>query len=372
MGLHLIPNNLNIDFVGLRKISYILSIVLILAGVVSLASNGGPRYGIDFAGGTIAQVRFQQPVTEDALKSALEETGHPGLVVQSFGNDRGLTYLIRVSSTDAKSSQIRDDILVALGKNLPDNPFELQRLESVGPKVGADLRSKAVEAMYFATLIIAIYISGRFEHRWVAAALMAASLAGGMYLLELVGVPKAYLVLAAMIMTIVLCWKLKLIFAMGAIVSILHDVLITVGIFSLMGKEFDLTIIAALLTVVGYSLNDTVIVYDRIRENLHDHRGEKFSVIINRSINQTLSRTVLTSGTTLIVITSLLLFGGGIIHDFALVMFLGVFIGTASSMFVASPILLVFGDTVVAQAEAEEKAKAQAEIKAKSRGISRV
>ena len=372
MGLHLIPNNLNIDFVGIRRISYILSILLILAGAISLAVKGGPRYGIDFAGGTVAQIRFQHSIQEDTLKKALAEIGHPGLVVQSFGNDGGFTYLIRVSSTDAKSSEIRDDILAALDKNTPGNPLEIQRLESVGPKVGADLRSKAVEAMYFATLIIAIYISGRFEHRWVVAALMAASLAGGMYLLELAGVGKAFLVLAAMLMTVVLCWKLKLIFALGAIVSILHDVLITVGIFSLLGKEFDLTIIAALLTIVGYSLNDTIIVYDRIRENLHSCRGEKLSVIINRSINQTLSRTVLTSGTTLIVITSLLLFGGGIIHDFALVMFIGVFVGTASSMFVASPVLLVFGDTVVAQAEAEEKAKAQAEIKAKARGISRV
>lgn len=184
MGLHLIPNNLNIDFVGIRRISYVLSIVLILAGAVSLAIKGGPRYGIDFAGGTVAQIKFQHSIQEDALKKALEEIGHPGLVVQSFGNDGGFTYLIRVSSTDAKSSEIRDDILAALDKNTPGNPLEIQRLESVGPKVGADLRSKAVEAMYFATLIIAIYISGRFEHRWVVAALMAASLAGGMYLPE--------------------------------------------------------------------------------------------------------------------------------------------------------------------------------------------
>jgi preprotein translocase subunit SecF len=197
-------------------------------------------------------------------------------------------------------------------------------------------------------------------------------LAGGMYVLEWTGLGKAVLVLASMVLTVVLCCRLKLIYALGAIVSILHDVFITVGIFVLLGKEFDLTIIAALLTVVGYSLNDTIIVYDRIRENLHASKGDKLSDIINHSINQTLSRTVLTSGTTLIVIVSLLVFGGGIIYDFSLVMFIGVFVGTASSMFVASPILLLFGDTVVAQAEAEEKAKAKAEAKARSRDIARV
>lgn len=346
MGLHLIPNNLSIDFVGMRRISYILSILLILAGAVSLGMRGGPRYGIDFAGGTIAQVKFEKAIEEDAIKAALEKIGHPGLVVQSFGNDGGHTYLIRVSSTDAKPSQIRDDILKALDENTPGNPLELQRLESVGPKVGADLRSKAVEAMYFATLLIAIYISGRFEHRWIVAVLMAAALAGGMYLLELVGVGKAFLVLAATILTVVLCWKLRLIFALGAIVSILHDLLITVGLFSIMNKEFDLTIIAALLTIVGYSLNDTIIVYDRIRENLRNDMVSAFPDIINHSINQTLSRTILTSGTTLLVIISLLIWGGGIIFDFALVMFIGVFVGTASSIFVASPILMAFSDSI--------------------------
>ncbi len=371
MGLHLVPNNLNIDFVGVRKIAYALSILLILAGVISLAVKGGPRYGIDFAGGTIAQVKFEKPIADEKLKDILDSLQLPGLVVQSYGDDGGHSYLVRVSNTDISGTVLRDKVTTVLAEKLSDNPVDIQRLESVGPKVGADLRSKAVEAMYFATLLIAIYISGRFEHRWVVAALMAGGLAGGMYLLEMIGVGKALLVLAATVMTIVLCWRLRLIFAMGAIVSILHDVLITVGLFSIMDKEFDLTIIAALLTIVGYSLNDTIIVYDRIRENLQHRHGERLSVVINKSINQTLSRTVLTSGTTLIVISSLLFFGGGIIHDFALVMFIGVFVGTASSMFVASPILLVFGDTVLAKADDEQRAKLEAEKKAQARARAR-
>ena len=234
------------------------------------------------------------------------------------------------------------------------------RLESVGPKVGADLRSKAVEALYYAVLLIAIYISGRFEQRWFVAAAMAVGLAGSMYLLGLVGVPKSFLVLIATIVMVLLCWRLKLVYALGAVISILHDVFITVGLFALMGKEFDLTIIAALLTIVGYSLNDTIIVYDRIRENLQAKKIGKLSDLINKSVSQTLSRTVLTSLTTLIVVTSLLQFGGGIIHDFALVMFIGVVVGTYSSIFVASPILLFFGDTVVAQAEAARQEREDA------------
>ena len=362
MGLHLIPHDLNINFVGIRKAAYAVSLAFLLVGLGYLIFQGGPRYGIDFAGGTIAQVKFSKPVTEDALKTTLSALEKQGLVVQRFGDSEGHSFLIRVSNAEISSSIMRDTLLTAFSTDLADNPADLQRLESVGPKVGADLRSQALEAMYFATLLIAIYISGRFEQRWFIAAAMAGVLAGSMYILELLGMGKALLVFAATFVTVLLCWRLKLVFAMGALVSMLHDVCITVGLFALMGKEFDLTIIAALLTVIGYSLNDTIIVYDRIRENLIAHRGDKLSDIINASINQTLSRTVLTSGTTLFVVGSLLIFGGGIIHDFALVMFIGIIVGTLSSIFVASPILLIFGDTVIAQSE---KAQLQREHAAK-------
>ena len=359
MGLHLIPNDLNIDFVGYRKVAYGLSILLILAGFASILFKGGLTYGIDFAGGATVQIQFAQPISDETLKKSLESANLPGLAVQQYSED-GTEYLLRVSVEEESSTSIRESVQKALDTHLQGVNFEILRLEMVGPKVGADLRAKALQAMYVAILIISIYISGRFEYRWFTAGFIAVALIGSMYVLEnFLGVGQEYLVAAALVLTVILCWRFKLIFALGAIVSILHDVLIIVGVFSLMNKEFDLTIIAALLTVVGYSLNDTIIVYDRIRENLRGNETTPLSVIINRSINQTMSRTVLTSLTTLIVIGALLIWGGGIIHDFALVMFLGVFIGTASSMFVASPVLLAFGDTVISHAHREQDRRAR-------------
>ncbi len=345
MGLYLIPGNLNIDFVGFRKISYIVSIAVILVGMASLVIKGGPSYGIDFAGGMTVQIKFEKPISDESLKKALEGANLPGLAVQRFGTDE-LSYLLRLSAMDESATGAGNAVKEIIANSLPDHSFEIQRLEMVGPKVGADLRSKAVEALYFAILMISIYISGRFEHRWVTSAAMAIGLGGSMFGLSALGFDKFLLVFLVIIATLLLCWRLRLIFALGAVVSILHDILITVGIFSLLNKEFDLTIIAAILTVVGYSLNDTIIIYDSIRENLRKQTGDSISIILNKSINQTISRTVLTSGTTLMVVLALLIWGGGIIHDFALVLFIGIFVGTYSSMFVATPILLLFGDDI--------------------------
>ena len=345
MGLHLIRNDLNINFVGLRKISYILSVVIILIGLASVVVKGGLQFGIDFAGGATVQVKFAKPISDEQLKKSLDGSALPGLVIQQMGTD-DTTYLLRISTAEETSTGIGQIVKDSLDTKLGGAQYEIQHLKMVGPKVGADLRAKALEAMYYAILLIAIYVSGRFEYRWVTAGIVACVLGGTMFGLGYLGFNKVYLVLAAVVMTIVLCWRCKLVFALGAVVSILHDVLITVGLFSLMNKEFDLTIIAALLTLVGYSLNDTIIVYDRIRENLRNDMVSSFPDIINHSINQTLSRTILTSGTTLLVIVSLLIWGGGIIFDLALVMFIGVFVGTASSIFVASPILMAFSDSI--------------------------
>jgi protein-export membrane protein SecF len=352
MGLHLIRNDLNIDFVGLRKIAYAISIILILMGIASLVVKGGPRYGIDFAGGATIQIKLAQPITDEDLKKNLAGSGLPDLVVQQFGKDN-IDYLLRISVGDETSSGIEGQVRQALDASLGGAQYEIQRTEMVGPKVGADLRGKAVEAIYYSILLIAFYISGRFEYRWLTAGIIAAVLGGTMFGIEYVcglfGLPepnKVWLTFAAITITIILCWRFGLIFALGAIISMLHDVLITVGLFSLMDKEFDLTIIAALLTLVGYSLNDTIVVYDRIRENLSRDTVTPLSTILNQSINQTLSRTVLTSGTTLFVVVALMIWGGGIIYDFALVMFMGIIIGTLSSIFVASPVLLAFSNSI--------------------------
>jgi preprotein translocase subunit SecF len=355
MGLQIIRPDTNINFIGSRKLAFIISAAVILIGLGSLLIKGGPSYGIDFAGGIIVQVKFEKQTELDKLKEALGKTNLPEAIVQQFGMESDHEYLIRISQSDIPSNTVRQEIEESFKSNLAATGFEIQRLEMVGPKVGADLRSKALEAMFYAVLLIAIYISGRFEQRWFAAAIMAGGLATGIYLLKLVGMPIGMMTLGAMIITIGLCWYLKLNYALGAVVALVHDVIITVGIFSLLDKEFDLTIIAALLTIIGYSLNDTIIVFDRIRENIRSKISRSFADTINISINQTLSRTLLTSGTTLIVVLCLYLVGGGVIHDFALALLIGIFVGTYSSVFVASPILLGFGPELVEREQQEEK-----------------
>lgn len=212
----------------------------------------------------------------------------------------------------------------------------------VGPKVGEDLRQKALFAIFYAILFIAIYISGRFELKWLMSIIMALSLAFVVYVTSSFGMPVTWLIVIALIVTLGLCWFLKLKYALGAIIALVHDVIITIGAFALTEREISLSIIAALLTIVGYSLNDTIIVFDRIRENLKRFRRRPFEAIMNKSINETLSRTILTSTTTLVVVLALFILGGGVIHDFAFAMLVGVIVGTYSSVFVASPIILIW------------------------------
>jgi preprotein translocase subunit SecF len=301
--------------------------------------KGGPRYGIDFAGGVIIQAKFDTDTKLDTVKKTLEATSLPGLVVQQMGPEKDNDFLIRTSTTDDSSEAVQKTVVGALDKDMAGAKYAFKRIEMVGPKVGEDLRGKALEAMYFAILLIAIYISGRFEHRWMAAGIMAAGLFAGITALQYINAPQIWLVFGALIITLVLCFLLKLNYALGAIAALIHDVMVTVGIFSILNKEFDLTIIAALLTLIGFSLNDTIIVYDRIREIRGLKTGEPLSVIINRSVNQTLSRTVLTSGLAFLSVFSLYLFGGQVIHDFALAMLIGIVVGTFSSIYVAAPVI---------------------------------
>lgn len=346
MGFAFIKHDTNIDFIGKRYISYILSAILILAGIITVIWQGGPKMGIDFAGGVIVQVQFAQPVDDDALKTSLDIPELPGISTQRFG-EGGRDYLLRFSTLDAKASDLRAGVETALAKSFPDNAATIERLELVGPKVGADLTNKALEAMYYATLLIAVYISGRFEQRWMAAGIMAAGLWGGMWALSYTSLGMGWMVCMSLGLTIAICWKLRLNFALGAVVGLLHDVLITFGILAMLGREIDLNVVAALLTLVGYSLNDTIIVYDRIRENFKTTPELPLIQIINNSVNQTLSRTILTSGTTFVATFALFALGGGVIHDFALTMLIGVFVGTFSSVYVSSAVLLAMGDTSI-------------------------
>jgi len=338
MGFTLIKAT-HIDFVAQRYKAYVLSALFLLVAAVSMIYGGGPRMGIDFVGGVIVQVQFQQPVPDEALKHSLDLAQLPGLAVQRFG-EGGRDYLLRFSTTEVPAQELREGVLGVLKANFPDNAAEIARLEMVGPKVGADLAQKAMEALYYAVLLIAVYISGRFEQRWLAAGAMTAALWGGVYVVSLFGVGTGGLVLAALGITLAVSWRLKLNFAFGAVVGLLHDVFITLGILSVLGKEIDLNVVAALLTLAGYSLNDTIIVYDRIRENLRRDSSQDLGAVINASVNQTLSRTLLTGGTTFVAVLALLLLGGGVIHDFALTMLIGVVIGTLSTIYVSAPILL--------------------------------
>lgn len=293
--MELIKPDINLDFIGKRKIALFVSLAILLVGLVSIVVKGGPNYGIDFAGGMIVQVKFNQDTNAAEIKQALEDTALSGLSVQTFG-DGDNEFLIRTPTTSSEVEGLNIQITDSLQEKFGADAVELRRAEMVGPQVGKDLRQKGLLAVLYAMVGILIYVTWRFEFR----------------------------------------------FAVGSIVALLHDILITIGIFSLFGKEIDLPIVAAFLAIIGYSLNDTIIVYDRIRENMNKYGREGFPSVINHSINETLSRTIMTSGTTLLVVFALFIFGGGVIHNFAFALLVGVLVGTYSSIFVASPFLLLW------------------------------
>jgi len=281
----------NIDFIGKRKAALIFSGILILAGIISLIVKGGPNYGIDFLGGTSMELHFEKDVAIEDVRDAVRNAGFDNAEIKSFGGPREI--LIRVEEQE-EQSEISTPIKQSISQKLPDNPYIVQLVEKVGPKIGAELRTAAFFAILIALFFILLYVSWRFEF----------------------------------------------IFAVGAIVALFHDILITLGVFSFLGLEVTLAIIAAFLTIVGYSLNDTIVVFDRIRENLKVLRREKYESIINVSINQSLSRTIMTSVTTLIVVLVLYFFGGEVINSFAFALIVGILIGTYSSIFIASPIVV--------------------------------
>lgn len=262
--------------------------------------------------------------------------------VQEFGQKEKNEYLIRASRSSAAMESLDATITKVLSSAYPKNQAQVRRIEMVGPKIGEDLREKALLAMFSAILFIVIYISGRFELKWMLSIIMAASLFIVLFTLKGFGVSIPVLIAMALLVTLALSFYLKLKFATGAIVALVHDIIITIGVFSLTNKEFTLPIIAALLTIIGYSLNDTIIVFDRIRENTRRHHKKPYIEIINQSINETLSRTLLTSLTTMVVVVALFLLGGSIIHDFAFALIIGISVGTYSSIYIASPVLLLW------------------------------
>lgn len=281
-------NKTNIDFISKQKITGFLSIALIVAGIASLIMKGGPLLSIDFTGGTVAQVKFEKPVELGQLRETLSDYGFEGAEIVEFGSPDEVLIKTQFSGS---SSEISEKLTLALG-----NSFTLRRVESVGPKIGKELQSDALKAIGLALILILIYITFRFDRYY----------------------------------------------ALGSVMALIHDVLITLGVFSLLDYEINLSIIAAFLTIVGYSLNDTIVVFDRIRENIPKFMKKTLNDVVNISLNETLNRTVVTSLTTMMVVVILFLWGGKVINLFAFALIIGVFVGTYSSLFVASPVMVYF------------------------------
>ncbi|MBT4714764.1 MAG: protein translocase subunit SecF [Candidatus Marinimicrobia bacterium] len=286
--------NVNIDFLSKRKLAAMISGAVILAGLVSIVLHGGPLYSIDFEGGTEIQVLFTESTDVEAVRSTLSEIGYGDAAIRSFGNED--EFLIHVK-TSTKSEEQVNTIREALA-SIHGGSYEIRRLETVGPKIGKELKGDMISAVLIAMAGIVIYISIRFQFMY----------------------------------------------AIGALVALTHDVLITLGLFSLLNMEISLSVLAAFLFIVGYSLNDTIVVFDRVRENAKEKRHDGFLSVINLSLNQTLNRTVITSLTTLTVVLILLFFGGEVIKPFAFALTVGLVVGTYSSIFVASPVVLAWDE----------------------------
>lgn len=344
MGLQIIKSHTAIDFMSRRKIAAVISGIVILLGLAGIIYQGGLKFGIDFAGGINVQVKFDRDIDVGELNGVLEGAGLADLRAQRFGQSGKHQYLLRIPSGTHGPEEVRSTIQQTLDQGL-EADYSIQRLEMVGPKVGEDLKNKAMQALFYAVLLISIYISGRFEQKWGVAGVMAGGLLAALYVLQLIGLPVSYLALAALLITVGMCWYLRLNYALGAVVALVHDIVITVCILTLLGKDFELSTVAALLTIMGYSLNDTIVNFDRVRENLRAKSPPALIEVINRSINQMLSRTLITSGTTLLVVLSLVILGGGVIHDFALALLIGVIVGTYSSIYIAGSLLLGVGPT---------------------------
>ncbi|WP_242108502.1 protein translocase subunit SecF [Luteimonas aquatica] len=290
--LHLIPNDTNVNFMRLRWLSIGIATALAVVAVWAIAFKGF-NFALDFTGGTLVELHFDKPVEVDAMRERIEGAGYTSAQVQSYGSSSDLLVRLQArdgATTSAASNTVAAEVLKVV--STAENPARIARSEFVGPQVGADLAKNAFYALAFVIVGFLIYIAFRFE------------------------------------------WK----FAVAAILTTLHDVLIVAGFFALTGREFDLTVLAGLLSVMGYSINDTIVVFDRVRENFRNLRAEPVEVL-NRSVNQTLSRTIITSFVAFLTVLALYIYGGGSLEGMAISQMLGIVIGTISSIFIACPLL---------------------------------
>ena len=286
----------------MRRFGFVISGSFILAGIVSLLLQGGPRLSIDFTGGALAQIRFEEAPDIAKVRSALESLDVGIGEVQTFGTPNEILIRLQLSQN---AENLTSELKAALQAQFPDQSIDFRRVETVGPKIGSELKGKAFFAVFTAIIGILIYISIRFELK----------------------------------------------FAIGAIAALIHDVLITLGVFSILNYEISLAIIAAFLTIVGYSLNDTIVVFDRVRENMKLLKNIDHKTIFNKSINESLSRTIITSLTTFAVVFILYIAGGEVIRYFAFAMIVGVIVGTYSSIYVASPVVFLWQQRMTPQSK---------------------
>lgn len=292
--MQILDKKTDFNFMSKRKIAAVFSILLLLSSISSLLMQG-LNFGIDFTGGTMIELSYKEEVKLESIRSILEKNGYGDAIVQNFGSIHDV--LIRLPILETENMAELSNEIVATLQSGNESKIDVRRVEFVGPQVGEELTEQGGLAMLYALIGILIYVSLRFEYR----------------------------------------------FAIGSVVALVHDVLLTLGFFSILQLEFDLTVLAAILAIIGYSLNDTIVVFDRIRETFLKMRKGTSEVIVNRALNDTLSRTLMTSATTLLVVTSLFFFGGEVIHAFSIALMLGIVVGTYSSVYIASNTILSMG-----------------------------
>jgi preprotein translocase subunit SecF len=311
----LVKPSINIDFVGKRRLWLGLSLLCVVL-TAALFLGKGLNYGIDFTGGAEVQVKVPQTWDIGKVRDSLEDGGLKGAKVQQIGDPNSHDFLVKAQGDESSLNKVANQVETALAKSLSPADFKIERVDVVGPAAGQSLRMSGYLSMFYALLCILVYVGIRFDYRY----------------------------------------------APGAVLALFHDTVITIGIFILTQKQFDLQILAALLALIGYSNNDTIIVYDRVRETLHAHPEMTIQQAVNRSINDTLGRTLLTSICTFITVFSLWLFGGKVIEDFAFTLMVGIVVGTYSSIFIASSIVIYI---------TEYQARRQAALKAAGKTVNR-
>jgi preprotein translocase subunit SecF len=291
--MELIRPNTRIDFIGKKKYTLWISAIALLISLGSVFLFGGLKYGVDFAGGILIQVKFSKPVDISEVRNAMDAIGSKEAMVQAFGGEN--EYLIRVEKASEDLEALSKKIQVSLQEYFKGKPLEIRRVEVVGPKVGKDLKEKALLAVGLSLLAILIYVAWRFK---------------------------------------------QVSYGLGGIVALFHDVIVTYGAISIAGIEYSLNVMAVILTIIGFSINDTIVIFDRVREDVKKYRKENLETIFNTAINETLGRTILTSGTVMMVVLILFFFGGPVIHDFAFALIVGLITGTYSTVYIASPVVL--------------------------------